>query len=129
MKDGAHEQPHFDEKFRLLVEEQLGTINPEPRNDDTVLLAAPVTLEKIQRECRKLKLGKAAGYDCIQPEYLKYSGPIMHGLLQRLFQAMICLEWRPEKLKKRRDHPYSKGSKGQHCARQQQGDNPYASDW
>ncbi len=105
------EQPHFDEPFRLHVEEQMRGISTEPQHDDTELLAAPIRLEEVQDACKKLKCGKAAGYDGIQPEHLKHAGPMMQTVLLWLFRAMVHLEWRPVELKKGVIIPIPKGQK------------------
>ena len=48
---------------------------------------------------RNLKLGKSAGYDQVQPEHLKCSGPALYIWIKQVANAIIELECVPESLK------------------------------
>ena len=49
------------------------------------------TVEEIEASLRKLKCGRAGGFDDLQPEHLKYSGPLLTLWLKQTFCAFVHL--------------------------------------
>lgn len=65
--------------------------------DNTFTLEDPgrgITSGELNKAIRKMKLGKAAGYDCITPEMVKYMG----SLAESKFLELLNLAWRWKKV-------------------------------
>ncbi len=103
---------HYDGEFREIVDQAISQEDMTPRNDSTTL-KSPITPEEVKETCESLKVGKASGLDGIQPEHLKYAGPITCMYLSKLFNAMTAAEWRPESMRKGVIVPIPKGNKDQ----------------
>ncbi len=105
------ESEAYDNGFRDQVDREIREEDMIPQDGDSDILKSPITTEEVQEPCKSLKVGKAPGLDGIQPEHLKYGGPIMHIYLAKLFNIMTEAEWRPPVMRKGIIVPIPKGNK------------------
>ena len=101
---------HFDNQFKLMVDQEIREIDMTPRNDGDVL-DNPISTGEVKEACQSLKVGKASGLDGVQGEHLKYAGPTTHTYLAKLFNCMTTAEWRPLSMRKGIIVPIPKGDK------------------
>lgn len=84
--------PSFDQAHKEQVEATLHDILHDDTPSQGTLYAAPITQDEVSHACKKLRTGKAAGFDGVKPESLKYAGPVMCKLLSNLFTGMVQQE-------------------------------------
>ena len=85
------------------------------KDDDSGTLSLPVTCVEVRNVCQKFSNGKAAGYDNIPYEALKYGTNILYSLLADLFNLIIEFVYVPDDLKKSVIIPLYKGHKKSRC--------------
>ncbi len=68
-----------------------------PENEE-ILLDVPFTSEEVDDALKRLKSGKAAGHDMLQPEHLKYGGVALRIWVQQISNAIVELESVPDTL-------------------------------
>ncbi len=102
--------PQYDGSFKEEIEDRLRSFDQEQSSEST-LFHLPITVNEIQKQCKKLRTGKAAGFLGIQPEHLKYMGPTFTVLMSHFLSAMLHMEWRPPALKRGIVIPIPKGTK------------------
>ncbi|MES9881905.1 MAG: reverse transcriptase family protein, partial [Sedimenticola sp.] len=89
-------EDHFDNEFKLHIENEiskLGNSNQSSRNEPSI---DPIlTVSTIENYSRSLKNKKAASYDLIYNEHIKYGGTALFGVLTKLFNRMIETEQIP----------------------------------
>ena len=83
----------------LEAQRQMIDLLHRSRENEDFVLDTPFTSEEIESLLHNLKLGKSAGYDQVQPEHLKYSGPTFYIWIKQVANAIIELEYVPESLK------------------------------
>ena len=66
------------------------------RENEDFVLDTPFTAEEIDNVLHNLKLGKAAVYDQVQPEHLKYGGAALSIWIKQVANAIIELESIPK---------------------------------
>ena len=76
---------------------------------DDQILDVDFTFEEIEDIIKRLKTGKSAGADGLQPEHLKYGGPALVRWLVHIFNAISNLEVIPPSLKISTITPVFKG--------------------
>jgi len=76
-----------------------------------MFLDTPFTAEEVDNALRRLKPGKAAGHNLLQPEHLKYGGEIIRIWVQQISNAIVELESVPDALKMGIVTPIYKGSR------------------
>ena len=86
-----------------------GLLQRSPENEDMVL-DTPFTTEEVDNALRRLKSGKAAGHDMLQPEHLKYGGEAIRIWVQQISDAIVELESVPDALKMGIVTPIYKGN-------------------
>ena len=101
-----------EEDFPILTglrEQVEGLLQRSPENEDMVL-DIPFTAEEVDNALRRLKSGKAAGHDMLQPEHLKYGGKAIRIWVQQISNAIVELENVPDALKMGIVTPIYKGN-------------------
>ncbi len=68
------------------------------QNDDLVF-DTEISLDEVELACMRLKPGKAAGHDNLDPEHIRYAGDITKVVFKQIFNAIIDLEEIPPSLK------------------------------
>ena len=64
-----------------------------------MILDVPFCAEEVEAALKRLKPGKSAGHDMIDPEHIKYGGEILQIWIQQVCNAIVELEHVPESLK------------------------------
>ena len=74
-----------EEQFPVLssVKEQVDQILIKSLENEETILDVPFCSEKIEGSLRKLKPGKSAGHDLLQPEHLKHGGEVLKFWIQQ----------------------------------------------
>ena len=67
--------------------------------NDKIMLDVPFCSEEIDYVLRKLKSGKSAGHDLLQPEHLKHGSEALKIWIQQVSNAIVELESVPNSLK------------------------------
>ena len=90
-----------EEQFPVLsgTKEQLDQILVKSMENEETLLDVPFCSEEIEGALRKLKAGKSAGHDLLQPEHLKYGGEVLKIWIQHVCNAVVEFESVPDSLK------------------------------
>ena len=100
-----------EEQFPVLsgAEEQVDQILVKSLENEETLLDVPFCSEEIEGALRKLKSGKSAGHDLLQPEHLKHGGEFLKIWIQQVCNAVVELESMPNSLKQGIVTPIYKG--------------------
>ena len=101
-----------EEEFPILADlkEQVDSLFKRSLENEEMLLDTPFTAEEVDNALRRLKPGKAAGHDLLQPEHLKYGGEVIRIWVQQISNAIVELESVPDALRMGIVTPIYKGS-------------------
>ena len=89
----------FDAYYKAFVEEELHYIRNDANLHLDDIMGDELTLEEIQRAIKKLKSGKAPGWDNISAECIKYGGQRLACTIQRLCNNITKYEHIPNHFK------------------------------
>ncbi len=78
--------PNFDEPHRLDVEQMVDGISERLMDGNTPQIQ--FLCDDVRAQCDKLKTGKAAGWDELFAESIRYGGPNLHSTLCNLFNSI-----------------------------------------
>ena len=99
--------PQYNDGHAQMVNETLDSLPSTYFTDD--IPSRTFSIEDVQRKCVKLKLGKAAGYDGIYGEHLRYGGHVLYKALQILFNTITVRRVVPSHFKRAVIIPIPKG--------------------
>ena len=86
---------------------------PKPPDPDEVF-ERPITEAECKEAIRKLKKGKASGWDDIPNDFIKEGGQHLMRALTKLFEMMREAEWTPDDWSKEKKNLLHKGKSKQH---------------
>ena len=101
------DDPTFDKDHFVSVSESVKTLNAMSDRDE--FLEEPFTQYEVQKAIKRLKFGKACGYDGITSEHLRYAGDTIVELLTMLFNIIVEFEYVPINMRRGIQIPLFKG--------------------
>ena len=81
------------------IKQQVEHLHIESQENEEMILDVPFCAEEVEAALKRLKPGKSAGHDMIDPEHIKYGGEILKIWIQQVCNAIVELEHVPESLK------------------------------
>ena len=90
----------FDRNFKLAIEQEYRQIINDSPNELDEITDSPISLEDVETQVKKMKLGKAGGYDTVSNEHLKYGGRTLYEHLVHLLNGILNVEQVPKTLKR-----------------------------
>ena len=99
--------PEYDDVHKAFVTETVSALPHTYLADNESGHA--FTLDEVEKKCIKLKLKKAAGWDGIFGEHIRYGGPTLYRALYILFNSITARRMVPEHFKKAVIIPIPKG--------------------
>ena len=91
--------PTFDiDHFQKINKDVKEYLNGQGKAND--ILDSPIDVAELSSACKSLHNGKAAGYDGLMNEHLKYGGTSLYTHLSCLFSAMLYIGYVPPNMKK-----------------------------
>ena len=113
LNEQEHEKEQYDSQFETKVNEDINNMqNMFCKNVDcTGVLDKPVNVEEIGNICASFPNNKAAGYDNIPYESLKYGNNALYETLAEFYNSIINLLYVPDGLKTSLIIPLYKGHK------------------
>ena len=82
-----------EEEFPILADlkERVDSLFKRSLENEEMLLDTPFTAEEVDNALRRLKPGKAAGHNLLQPEHLKYGSEAIRIWVQQISNAIVGL--------------------------------------
>ena len=89
----------YDNEFKNMVETELNSII-EGINYTGTLKGGPINVEELKKQITRLKNNKAAGWDHVTAEHIKYAGDICISTLAWIMNCMVKSKSIPQHLKR-----------------------------
>lgn len=102
---------HFNSDLKNTVDSLVRGVENASIDNYNGTLDFTITEDEVCTQINKLKSNKAPGWDMVCSEHLKYGGPVLHGQLTNLFNAIVKTEHIPSSFRKGVVIPIPKGNK------------------
>ncbi len=91
---------NYDNDHKTNIENEIQRMKTEECEREPMILRDEYKVEDIEKLCKSIKLGKAPGWDLVDPEHWRYGGPMAWQLLTLIVNRINDLELIPTHMKK-----------------------------